>query len=47
MKKQLILIACLILFILSAPLISRAGEEIVLLFPKYEQDKSSQGRAIP
>ncbi len=40
MKKQLILIGCLILFVLSTPLISQASEEIVLLFPKYEQDKS-------
>ncbi len=46
MKKQLILIVCLILFILSAPLFSRAGEEIVLLFPKYEQGKSAEGKAV-
>lgn len=46
MKNQSILIVCLTLFILSAPLISQADEEIVLLFPKYEQDKSSQGRAV-
>ncbi len=46
MKKQLILTVCLILFILSAPLMSIAGEEIVLLFPKYEQDKSSQAMAV-
>ena len=46
MKKQFILIVSLILFILSAPLISRAGEEIVLLFPKYEQGKSSEGKAV-
>ena len=46
MNKRIILINCLILAVLSTPLISRAGEEIVLLFPKYEQDKASQGRAV-